>query len=111
MKFRSLILATALATAAGGLATGLAFAQSAPAPANSSGPHVDPTAPSPTDMSSEGDNIKGIPSRGAAVHRRATSGAAVAQPGSKPTPRKNMNESAQKNASPASPAEGVEKEK
>ena len=42
---------------------------------------------------------------------RATIGAGMTEPGTRPSPRKNMNESAKKNASPASPAEGVEKEK
>ena len=107
MKFRSLILATTLLTAA----TGLAFAQSAPSPNNSSGPDVHATTPSPTDPSSKGDNIKGIPERSTAAQERATTGAGVTQPGSKPTARKNMDESMKKNASPASPAEGVEKEK
>lgn len=107
MKFRSLILATTLLTAA----TGLAFAQSAPSPANSSGPDVRANTPAPTDLSSSGDNIKGIPSRGTAAQGRATTGAGMTEPGTKPSPQKNMKESAEKNASPASPAEGAEKEK
>ena len=107
MKFRSLILATTLLTAA----TSFAFAQSAPSPDNSSGPDVHANAPAPTDPSSSGDNIKGIPSRGTAMQGRATIGAGMTEPGTRPSPRKNMNESAKKNASPASPAEGVEKEK
>ena len=107
MKFRSLILATTLLTAA----TGFAFAQSAPAPANQSGPGVDATAPGPTDLSKENDNTKGIPSRGTAAQGRATTGAGMTEPGTKPSPRKNMNETVKKNASPASPAEGIEKEK
>ena len=107
MKFRSLILATTLLTAA----TGFAFAQSSPSPANSSGPDVHANTPAPTDMSSTGDNIKGIPSRGTAAQGRATTGAGMTEPGTKPTPQSNMNEGAQKNASPASPAEGIEKEK
>jgi hypothetical protein len=107
MKFRSLILATTLLTAA----TGFAFAQSAPSPTNSSGPAVHANTPAPTDMSSKGDNIKGIPSRGTAAQRRATTGAGMTEPGTKPSARKTIEEDAQKNASPASPAEGVEKEK
>ena len=107
MKFRSLILATTLLTAA----TGFAFAQSAPSPTNSSGPDVHANTPAPTDMSSKGDNVKGIPSRSAAAQRRATTGAGMTEPASRPTARKNIEEGAQKNGSPASPAEGVEKEK
>jgi len=107
MKFRSLILATTLLTAA----TGFAFAQSAPSPNNSSGPGVDATTPAPTDLSSTGDNIKGIPSRSTAVKGKATTGAGMTEPGTKPTPQKNLNETMKKNASPASPAEGVQKEK
>jgi hypothetical protein len=105
MKFRGLILATTPLTAA----TGFAFAQSAPSPTNSSGPDVHANTAAPTDMS--GDNIKGIPSRGTAAQRRATTGAGMTEPASRPTARKNIEEGAQKNASPASPAEGVEKEK
>jgi hypothetical protein len=107
MKLGSLILATTLLTAA----TGFAFAQSAPSPNNSSGPDVHANTSAPTDLSSKGDNIKGIPSRGTAAQGRANTGAGMTEPGTKPTPQKNMDESAQKNASPASPAEGAEKEK
>jgi hypothetical protein len=107
MKFRSLILATTLLTAA----TGFAFAQSAPSPNNSSGPDVHATTPSPTDPASTGDNIKGIPERGTAAQERATTGSGMTAPGSRPTARKNNEDGVQKNASPASPAEGVEKEK
>ena len=107
MKFRGLILATTLLTAA----TSFAFAQSAPSPDNSSGPDVHANTPAPTDMSSKGDNIKGIPSRGTAAHGRATTGAGMTDPRTKPTPGKNMKDSAEKNASPASAAEGAEKEK
>jgi hypothetical protein len=107
MKFRRLILAATLLTAA----TGFAVAQSAPSPNNSSGPDVHANTPSPTDLSSTGDNIKGIPSRGTAVKGRATTGAGMTEPGTKPSSQKNMNETMKKNASPASPAEGEQKEK
>ena len=42
------------------------LAQSAPSPANQSGPGVSPTTPSPTDPSAaaESGNTKGIPERG-----------------------------------------------
>jgi hypothetical protein len=107
MKFRRLILAATLLTAA----TGFAVAQSAPSPNNASGPNVDATTPSPTDPASTGDNIKGIPERGTAVKGRATTGAGMTEPGTKPSSQKNMNETMKKNASPASPAEGEQKEK
>ena len=66
------------------------------------------TTPSPTDPStaSETGNTKGIPSRGTNV-RPGTTGSGA----NEPTPSSNMRESQEKNASPASPAAGAEKEK
>ncbi|HZT24217.1 MAG TPA: hypothetical protein VFA57_00820 [Pseudolabrys sp.] len=107
MKFRSMILAATLLSAVGGLA----FAQSSPSPNNQSGPSVSPSVPAPTDQgagAAASGNTKGIPERGAA---RAPHGAATTGAGSMATSGSNMNESAKKNASPASPAEGVQKEK
>lgn len=57
----------------------VALAQSAPAPANQSGPGVSPTTPSPTDPSagSEGGNTRGIPERGTMTAPPATTGSGV----------------------------------
>lgn len=104
MTIRKLILATAIVAAG----TGFAFAQSSPAPANQSGPAVSPTTPSPTDPStaSETGNTKGQPSRGT-MNKSGTTGSGM----NSPSRGSNMQESQDKNASPASPAEGTKKEK
>lgn len=108
MKIRTLILATTIAA----VGTGFAFAQSAPAPANQSGGGTSATSPSPTDPSTAGQtgNTKGEPARGS-MSAPGTTGSGVSSPASRPTPGSNMEESQQKNASPASPTEGVKKEK
>lgn len=56
-----------------------ALAQSAPSPANQSGPGLSPTAPSPTDPSAaaESGNVKGIPERGTVRTPPATTGSGV----------------------------------
>jgi hypothetical protein len=74
MSIRKLALATVIAAAS----CGAAFAQSSPAPANTSGPGVSPSAPSPTDPSSaaESGNTKGIPERGT-IRGPTTSGSGV----------------------------------
>jgi hypothetical protein len=98
MKIRALLIATTLLTAA----TSFAFAQSAPAPANQSGPSVSPSA-SPTDQGavSESGNTKGTPAHGTmnSAPAKATNGAA---PG---------NETMQKDKSPASQGSGIKQEK
>lgn len=105
MKICTLVLATTLLTTA----TGLAFAQSSPAPANTSGGGVSATTPSPTDPStaSETGNTKGVPARGtmnAQPSGKATTGSGV-------TAGSDMKETKEKNASPASSKEGIKQEK
>ena len=65
MKLKTLVVAAGLIAA-----PALAFAQSAPAPANQSGPGVSPSVQSPTDMgaSSVTGNTKAIPSRSVKRH-------------------------------------------
>ena len=108
MTIRKLILATAIVAAG----TSFALAQSAPAPANQSGGGVSATTPSPTDPStaSETGNSKGTPARGTMNARPGTTGMGPAGANS-PTPGSNAKETQEKNASPASPAEGTEKQK
>jgi hypothetical protein len=108
MKIRTLMLAATIAT----MGTGFAFTQSAPAPANQSGGGTSATSPAPTDPSTAGQtgNTKGEPAR-ATTNAPATTGSGVTNSTSKPTPGSSMKESQEKNASPASPAEGVKKEK
>jgi hypothetical protein len=104
MNLRKVIIATTIvATSAG-----FAFAQSAPSPANQSGGGTSATSPAPTDPSTAGEtgNTKGIPSRGTSVKPGTTGSGA-----NEPTPSSNARESQEKNASPASPAAGAEKEK
>jgi hypothetical protein len=109
MTIRKLILATAMIAAG----TGFALAQSAPAPANSSGPSVSPTTPAPTDPSAAGQSgdTKGTPSRGTMKSGSGTTGMGGSTGATTPTPGTNAKETQEKNASPASPAEGVKKEK
>jgi hypothetical protein len=104
MNLRKVIVATAIITTS----AAFAFAQSALSPANQSGGGTSATAPSPTDPStaSETGNTKGIPSRGTNA-RPGTTGSGA----NEPTPSSNIRESQEKNASPASPAAGAEKEK
>jgi len=101
---RSMLAATIVAAG-----TGFAFAQSAPAPANQSGGGVSATTPSPTDPSTAGQSgqTKGVPARGTLNAQPGTTGMGASQP----TPGSNSMESHEKNASPASPAEGTKKEK
>jgi hypothetical protein len=108
MTIRKLILATAMVAAG----TGFALAQSAPAPANQSGPGVSATTPAPTDPStaSESGNTKGVPARATNAHP-GTTGMGGSMGANTPTPGTNAKETQEKNASPASPAEGVKKEK
>ena len=105
MKIRTLVLATTLLTTA----TGLAFAQSSPAPANQSGGGISATTPAPTDPSiaSESGNTTSAPARGTDARPGAagTTGSGMATPGL------NMQESNEKNASPASPDVGLKQEK
>ncbi|HEY6024545.1 MAG TPA: hypothetical protein VIV34_10265 [Pseudolabrys sp.] len=105
MTIRRLILASAFVAAG----TGLALAQSSPAPANQSGGGVSATSPAPTDPStaSESGNTKGVPARGTLNAQPGTTGMGATSP----SPGSNAMETKEKNASPASPTEGTEKEK
>lgn len=104
MTIRTIVLATTvLATA-----SGYAFAQSSPSPANQSGPNVDPSVQMPTDMKSEGDNVKGIPSRASEGSTPGAMRAPATTTGSGTSP---MQESQEKNESPASQNYGIKDEK
>jgi hypothetical protein len=104
MKLATVLLAAGLIAA-----PGIALAQSSPSPNNQSGPGVSPSVQAPTDqgVGSESGNLKGQPSRGAmgAGTTGMQTGPAVGAPASQ------MGEQRLRNASPASPAEGVQKEK
>jgi len=104
MNLRRVIIATTIIATS----VGFAFAQSAPSPANQSGGGTSATAPSPTHPSTAGEtgNTNGVPARGTNV-RPGTTGSGA----NEPTPSSNVRESQEKNASPASPAAGAEKEK
>jgi hypothetical protein len=102
MKVSSLLIPLAFVAS-----TSIAMAQSSPSPNNQSGPGVDPRVQTPTDQSagSESGNLKGQPSR------MGTTGTTVVEPGVAPRSGVTIGEQHMRNASPASPAEGVEKEK
>jgi hypothetical protein len=104
MKTRTLVLATTLLTAA----TSFAFAQSAPSPANQSGPDVSRTAPSPTDpaMGAETGNSKGVPARG--TMNANPNGVGTTGSGRPESPSK---QSMDKEKSPASQDSGIKQEK
>ena len=103
MKLKSLVFAAGLIAV-----PALAFAQSAPAPVNQSGPGVSPTAQSPTDMGVAGQsgNTKAVPAR-----KGMTSKMRMGKRSKAPTTGSNIRERNQRNASPASSAEGAEKVK
>ena len=105
MKLKSLVLAAGLIAV-----PALAFAQSAPAPANTSGPNVSPTVQSPTDMGagSVSGTRKGIPSRGV---KKSSTIVKHGKKGSSMTGSAAREESNRRNASPASMKEGAEKVK
>jgi hypothetical protein len=104
MKTRIVVLAAALLTAA----TSLAFAQSAPSPANQSGPDVSRTAPSPTDpaMGSETGNSKGVPARGTTSANPGGAGTTGSA-----RPASPAKQSMDKDKSPASQNSGIKQEK
>jgi hypothetical protein len=107
---RKLIITSAIVAAA----SGYAFAQSAPSTANTTGPDVTKTQNSPTDLgtASESGNTKSVPGGKNAEHGgmtaskkhsgSMTTGSGVANP---------RSETMKKDASPASGAEGANKEK
>jgi hypothetical protein len=108
MKLRTGIFLLALVPAA-------ALAQSSPSPNNTTGPGVDPSVPAPTDMgiSSQSGDLRGIPQRG----RIGTTGSALS-PEPMVVPAQPLvrgpavpDDLHYRNASPASPAEGIEKER
>jgi len=95
-----------------GLVPAAAMAQSSPSPNNSSGSGISPSVQSPTDMGAANGDVRGVPSRG----RIGTTGSALA-----PEPMLNPPEPLVRgepipgdqhlrNASPASPGEGIQKE-
>ena len=102
MKLKSLVFAAGLIAV-----PALAFAQSAPAPVNQSGPGVTRTQ-SPTDMGAAGvsGNTKAVPAR-----KSMRSKLRMGKRTNAPTTGSNIRERSQRNASPASSAEGAEKEK
>jgi hypothetical protein len=75
MSLRTLAVVALIAT----LPAVTAFAQSAPAPANQSGPSVSPTSPSPTDPAAAGQsgNTKGVPERGTTKMAPGTTGSGI----------------------------------
>lgn len=103
MKLKSTLLAAGLIAV-----PALAFAQSAPAPVNQSGPGVSPTVQSPTDMGVAGQsgNTKAVPARGVRKHTamrkshrgHGMTGSAVREEGAKVS------------TSPSSMKEGIKKE-
>jgi hypothetical protein len=103
MKLKSLVFAAGLIAV-----PALAFAQSAPAPVNQSGPGVTRTQ-SPTDMGAAGvsGNTKAVPARKGMTSKMRMGKRSKAAP----TTGSNVRERNQRNASPASSAEGAAKEK
>jgi hypothetical protein len=107
MKIRTLVIASAMMTAA----SSFAFAQGSPAPANQSGGGVTNTqAPTDQGIAGQGGNTKGTPT-GGAMNRPAPATTGAAAGANAPTAGSNMRDGADKNASPASSSEGVKTEK
>ena len=104
MKVKSLVFAASLIAV-----PALAFAQSSPAPVNQSGPGVTRTQ-SPTDMGAAGvsGETKAVPGRKGTGSKMKMGKRSKA---SAPTTGSNVRERQQRNASPASGAEGAEKVK
>ena len=105
---RKLLIATTFIAAS----AGLAFAQSAPSPANTAGGNITNSTPAPTDQSAGGNqsgNVKGAPAGMTSERRSGHVGTTGMGPS--PNPKSTQGEVQQKNASPASGQEGVEKEK
>lgn len=98
-----------------GLVPATAMAQSARSPNNSAGSGLSPSVQAPTDMGVVGEsgNIRGVPSRGYV----GTTGSALSpEPMVVPPQRlirgRALQEHQQyRNVSPASPAEGIEKDR
>ena len=98
-----------------GLVPATAIAQSAPSPNNSVGPGLSPSVQSPTDMgaAAESGNIRGVPQRG----RVGTTGSALSPEPMLVPPQPMVRGRALpdderfRNVSPASPAEGIEKDR
>jgi hypothetical protein len=105
MKLKTVVFAAGLIAI-----PALAFAQSAPAPVNQSGPGVTRTQ-APTDMGSGNvtGNTKATPTRGAKAMKHSKM--SKRHKGAAPTTGSNVRERKERNASPASPMEGAEKEK
>ena len=100
---RKLILAGAIVAVSGGLA----FAQSSPSTANTTGPDVKPTQDQPTDMGAgnETGTTKAQPGGKMGRGGRGSSGMTTGSGGNSPTG------TYRKNSSPTSGAEGTDKEK
>ena len=79
MSTRKIAMAALIVAAS----AGLAFAQSAPAPANQSGPSVSPTTQSPTDpaVGGQSGNKKGTPERATKSKPSGTTGSGMAPQG------------------------------
>lgn len=108
MKIRTLLVAATALTAA----STFAYAQSSPSPANQSGGGVTNTQSSPTDAGAAGvgGNTRGTPAAGANQMNNRMAPAATTG-SSAPSAGSAMQESREKNASPASSAEGAKKQK
>ncbi len=104
MKLASIVFAATITAI-----PGWALAQSSPSPNNQSGPGVSPSVEAPTDqgIGSESGNVQGVPERGSMGVGTTGMQTEPVSPG----PRPSMREPQLRGASPASPAEGVEKEK
>jgi hypothetical protein len=109
MKLIAAVLIASLVPAA-------AMAQSSLSPNNSSGSGISPSVQAPTDMGASAANgdVRGVPSRG----RIGTTGSALAPEPMLNPPAPMMvrgqpipGDQHFRNASPASPAEGIEKER
>ncbi len=112
MIFRKLILATTILTAA----SGFAFAQSGPSPANSTDSNLKATAPTgPTDTSaaSASGNTASKGSMARSKHVRARTKKHITTTGMGSSGSFNIGEAQQKNVSPGSqsPASGIQKDK
>ena len=105
MKLKSVVFAAGLIAV-----PALAFAQSSPSPVNQSGPGVTGTNQAPTEMGAGAvsGETKAVPGRKGTGSKMKMGKRSKA---SAPTTGSNVRERQQRNASPASGAEGAEKVK
>ncbi|HEV2630254.1 MAG TPA: hypothetical protein VGV41_16610 [Pseudolabrys sp.] len=109
MKFTSIVLAAGLLAA-----PAIALAQSSPSPNNTSGPGVNASTPAPTEQgaAATSGNTKAIPARPTMSKSKMKKSRHMAtRKSNRMTTGAAMRDTKKKNASPASAAEGVEKEK